>query len=169
MSHKYRNLYILFFFFAVCNTINVLIYVITVRRVPLHGGEHVAGVSTVGQQHLSVLYNRAPSFLMEQTMNMNIWGFRFFTVQQQMYDWKYFNPAAALQTSPDLLSVFFLHSLTLIHPNSTCTHIHTISMFQNAWWPIYYWRGTPTDKQIPRNEVIWPGHVYTNTAEGFYG
>lgn len=46
---------------------------------------------------------------------------------------------------------------------------HTFSMFQNAWWPIYYWRGTPTDKQIPKNEVIWPGHVYTNTAEGFYG
>lgn len=107
-------------------------------------------------------------------------GFRCFTVQQQMYDWKYFNPAAALQTRPDLLSVFFLHSLTLIHPNSTTnahshtrphrhTRIHTLSMFQNAWWPIYYWRGTPTDKQIPRNEVIWPGHVYTNTAEGFYG
>lgn len=48
MSHKYRNLYILFFF-SVCNTVNVLIYVLTVRRVPLHGGGHVAGVSTVGQ------------------------------------------------------------------------------------------------------------------------
>lgn len=53
------------------------------------------------------------------------------------------------------------HAYTLI--------AHTTSMVQNAWWPIYYWRGTPTDKQIPRNEVIWPGYVYTNTAEGFYG
>lgn len=36
----------------------------------------------------------------------------------------------------------------IVHPHTP----HTFKMFQNAWWPIYYWRGTPTDKQIPRNE-----------------
>lgn len=65
-----------------------------------------------------------------------------------VYDWKYFPPAAISQTSPFLPSVSLSHSLTY-----TLTP-HTLSMFQNAWWPIYYWRGTPTDKQIPRNEVI---------------
>lgn len=59
------------------------------------------------------------------------------------------------------------HAFSLCLPLSFSPH--TFSMFQNAWWPIYYWRGTQTDKQIPRNEVIWSGHVYTNTAEGFYG
>lgn len=63
----------------------------------------------------------------------------------------------------------FLHSFFSSSLKYTLTHTTHIRMFHNAWWPIYYWRGTPTDKQIPRNEVIWPGHVYTNTAEGFYG
>lgn len=44
--------------------------------------------------------------------------------------------------------------LSLSHSLTYTLTPHTLSMFQNAWWPIYYWRGTPTDKQIPRNEVI---------------
>lgn len=78
---------------------------------------------------------------------------------QKLCNWKYFYPTALPQTS------LFFPSFFLSNTPSP----HTFSMFQNAWWPIYYWRGTPTDKQIPRNEVIWSGHVYTNTAEGFYG
>lgn len=81
-----------------------------------------------------------------------------------VYDWKYFYLAAIPQTSP--AAPYVCPPLSLTYTLTRHTHP---ACFENAWWPIYYWRGTPTDKQIPRNEVIWPGHVYTNTAEGFYG
>lgn len=74
----------------------------------------------------------------------------------------HFYPTATPKTSRAFLHSCFLSRTTSVTP-------HPFGMFQNAWWPIYYWRGTPTDKQIPKNEVIWPGRVYTNTAEGFYG